>query len=88
MSNLTDQICQGSENDFAFSAIDSILAGSAATFLAFLGMTFNLITIFSLLNHLPLRKHVTTPFVISLAVSDFMFSTCILPIMAIRFYSM
>lgn len=86
MSNGSDQdVCQ--DEPFAFDPIDSVLAGSAATFLSLLGMTFNLVTILALLNHLPLRKHVTTPFVISLAVSDFMFSSCILPIMATRFYS-
>ena len=63
------------------------MTGSSAIVISILGILFNIITILALLNHAPIRKHVTTPFVISLAFSDFLFSCTVLPLMAIRFIS-
>ena len=64
----------------------SIWAGTGATLCSIMGATFNLITIMALLNDLSMRKHITTPFVISLATSDLLFSIIILPLMAARFF--
>ena len=77
--------CNGT--DIVFSEIEAYITGSGATLLSFLGLTFNLITICALLLHVPVRNHVTTPFVISLACSDLLFSTTILPLQAIKFFN-
>ena len=77
----------GTEIKYVFSDYDSVLAGSSASVCSLLGMAFNIVTILALLNHTPLRRHVTTPFVISLAFSDFLFSFAVLPLMAIRFFA-
>ena len=63
------------------------ILGSAATLISLLGMVFNVVTIAALLNHTPIRRHVTTPFVISLAFSDLLFSITVLPVMAVRFFT-
>ena len=55
--------------------------------ISLLGMVLNGVTIAALLNHTPIRRHVTTPFVISLAFSDLLFSVTVLPVMAVRFFT-
>ncbi len=77
----------GTEIEFVFSSGDAILAGCSATTFAILGLVFNIVTILAVINHKPVRVHVTTPFVISLAFSDLLFSSVILPLMAIRFFA-
>jgi len=49
------------------------------------GTILNLTTILSLLNHKLVRQQPTTPFIISLATSDLIFSSATLPILATRF---
>ena len=80
-----DWHCQ--DTDFVFSSFDSVLAGFASALIALMGVLFNLSTIGAMLNHHPVRKHVTTPFIVSLAFSDFLFSAVILPLMSIRFFA-
>ena len=93
MSNITLGITQCSnvsdppDPDFVFGLPETLAAGSSATLLGILGLLSNLITICALLLHAPIRNHVTTPFVISLAFSDLLFSSTILPLLAIKFFS-
>lgn len=88
MDNLTNAQCfQNKSAEFVFGTLDQVLAGTTASMCSFFGTLFNLVTICALLNHRPLRIHVTTPFVISLATSDLLFSAVTLPLMAIRFYA-
>ena len=70
-----------------FILIAILFSGTSATFLSITGAGLNLVTILALLDYYPVREHVTTPFVISLACSDLLFSTVILPLMAIRFFA-
>ena len=86
MSNIT-QCSNVSDPDFVFGIPETLAAGSSATLLGILGLLSNLITICALLLHAPIRNHVTTPFVISLAFSDLLFSSTILPLLAIKFFS-
>ena len=86
LHNISICVINGTEEKFVFPYISAIWAASSATTFSIFGVSFNLLTILSLLNHTPVRKHVTTPFVISLAFSDLIFSGAILPMMAIRFF--
>ena len=76
-----------SSGEFVFSHADSVLAGSASFLLGVLGFSFNAITILALLNHRRTRTQITTPFIISLAFSDTLFSCLILPQLSIRFFA-
>ena len=79
--------CNASQEAFVFNDILTNIAGSSAALLSFLGLLFNFVTVCALLLHSPIRHHVTTPFVISLAMSDLLFSAAILPLLAIKFFS-
>lgn len=87
MKNDSYCIHNGQETKFVFSDRDAILGGGSATIIALTGLLLNIVTISAVLNHKPVRMHVTTPFVISLAFSDTCFSGLILPLMAIRFFA-
>jgi len=52
---------------------------------AILGICLNVLVIVALMHYRRTRRHVTTPFIISLSISDLVYSGIILPIMAARF---
>lgn len=67
-------------------------ASSEAAFIcaiicSILGLIGNLGTSFVLIGDKTIRNHPTTPFLLSLAVSDFIFSGFNLPVIAVRFYN-
>ena len=47
--------------------------------------SLNLVVIISLINYRRTRRHVTTPFIISLSVLDLVYAGIILPVYAARF---
>ena len=75
---------------FLISAIidegNSEIAAWAAIICAVLGGVGNILTIFVLLKKRDLRIHSTTPFLLSLALSDLIFCVFNLPLTAVRFF--
>nr|CAD7434164.1 unnamed protein product [Timema monikensis] len=65
----------------------TILAAACAVIFSVVGVTGNLVTALALLRCRKLRKHATTAFVISLSVSDLLFSAINLPLTASRYVS-
>ena len=65
---------------------NSTIAAWAAVACSILGTIGNSLTVWVLLRKPQLRRHVTTPFLLSLAVSDLVFCTFNLPITAVRFF--
>nr|CAD7447963.1 unnamed protein product [Timema bartmani] len=63
----------------------TILAAACAVIFSVIGVTGNLVTALALLRCRKLRKHATTAFVISLSVSDLLFSAINLPLTASRY---
>ena len=75
------------DDPIVFTTVDSLVAGSFASAFSILGTFLNACAIIALLNFSKTRYHVTTPFIVSLATSDFMFSAITLPILATKFFS-
>jgi len=73
-------------SDFVFGDGDSVFASLFAVLFAILGICLNLLVIVALMHYRRTRRHVTTPFIISLSISDLVYSGFILPIMAARFH--
>jgi len=78
--------CPSISDDFVFGDGDSAFAAVFASVFAILGICLNLLVIVALLYCRRTRRHVTTPFIISLSVSDLVYSAILLPIMAARFH--
>eukprot|EP00095_Tigriopus_kingsejongensis_P007204 maker-scaffold192_size271026-snap-gene-1.21 protein:Tk07204 transcript:maker-scaffold192_size271026-snap-gene-1.21-mRNA-1 annotation:"gustatory receptor trehalose 1" len=85
MANSTMEQCQ--PEDFVFSSGDSMAAGIGASICAVLGSLMNFSTVVALLRYPKTRSHGTTPFVVSLACSDFIFSFLTLPSLAVKFFA-
>jgi hypothetical protein len=64
----------------------SQVAAWAAVLCSVLGVIGNCLTVYVLLKKKSLRQHSTTPFLLSLALSDLLFSAFNLPLMAVRFF--
>lgn len=77
----------GTAKGFVYSHSDAMAAGIAATFYTIFGTFLNLVIILALLNHKSTRRHVTTPFIISLSLSDTLFSCIVLPIQATTYFA-
>ena len=73
--------------DYCYSNVESILAGLGATFQAIAGTILNLLVIVALLKTTNLRKEYLTPAIISLSVTDLLFSVITLPALAHRYFS-
>jgi len=71
---------------FVFGDGASVFAAIFAVLFAILGICLNILVIVALLHYRRTRQHVTTPFIISLSISDLVYSGFILPIMAARFH--
>jgi len=78
--------CPSLSTDFVFGDGDSVFASLFAVLFAILGICLNLLVIVALMHYRRTRRHVTTPFIISLSISDLVYSGFILPIMAARFH--
>jgi len=78
--------CPNLDNhDFVFGQGASVFASVFAAIFSVTGFGLNLLVIVSLLLYRRTREHVTTPFIVSLSISDFIYSAFILPIFSIRF---
>jgi len=64
----------------------TIFAAISAVIFSVVGVSGNLLTILALTKDAKLRKKATTSFIISLAVSDFMFCGINLPLTAVRYF--
>ena len=73
--------------DYCYSEGESILAGLGATFQAVVGTVLNLLVIVALMKNTHLRKEYLTPAIISLTVTDLLFSVVTLPALAHRYFS-
>ena len=72
---------------FIYSNAEGYLAGSFAFLFSVGGIIFNLLIILAVLNHAKTRKQILSPFIISLASSDLLFSVVTLPFFATRFFA-
>jgi len=68
-----------------YSRPATVFAATAASIFTIVGVSGNLLTVVALLRCAKLRVHATTAFVISLAVSDLLFSAINLPLTASRY---
>ena len=60
---------------------------SVAIVFSILGIVFNLIPIISLMTNTGVKHQMTTPYILSVLFTDLMFSTFLLPMLAVRFYT-
>ena len=73
--------------DYVYSDGESILAGLGATFQSIAGTILNILVIVALLKNTILRKEYLTPAIISLSLTDLLFSVITLPALAHRYFS-
>ena len=71
--------------DFVFSDVQAYLAGTSSLVIGVIGFIFNVLIIAALLKYKTIRVHVTTPFVISMSMSDILFSGLVLPLQGTKF---
>ena len=69
---------------WVFSQAESVFAGVTATLQATLGVVLNLLVIAVFLRTRSFRKEYLTPFILSLAATDLIYSSVTLPIIAVR----
>ena len=69
---------------WVFSQAESIFAGVTATFQATFGAVLNLLVIAVFVRIRSFRKEYLTPFILSLAATDLIYSSVTLPIIAVR----
>ena len=74
------------QHELIFSEDISKIAAWAAIICSVLGCVGNLFTILVLLCKASFRIHSTTPFLLSLALSDLLFSSINLPVTAARYF--
>ncbi|XP_076677059.1 trapped in endoderm 1 [Andrena cerasifolii] len=65
----------------------TITAAVCAIIFSIVGVAGNLVTVIALLKYTRLRRHATTAFVISLSISDLIFSAVNLPLTASRYFN-
>ncbi|CAB4059357.1 unnamed protein product [Lepeophtheirus salmonis] len=65
---------------------ESIVASWAAGICAVLGLFGNILSVVVFTSNDKLKKHSTTPFLLSLAISDLIFSGFNLPLLSLRYY--
>ncbi|KAL6254583.1 hypothetical protein P5V15_014635 [Pogonomyrmex californicus] len=68
-----------------FARSMTIVAAVCAIIFSIIGVLGNLVTVIALLKYTRLRRHATTAFVISLSISDLIFSAVNLPLTASRY---
>ncbi|XP_012215250.1 protein trapped in endoderm-1 [Linepithema humile] len=68
-----------------FTRSATIVAAACAITFSIIGVLGNLVTVIALLKYARLRRHATTAFVISLSISDLIFSAVNLPLTASRY---
>ena len=75
-----------SDIGWVYSDEESIFAGICATCQAIIGVALNTLIFCVFLNTASFRKEYLTPFVLSLATTDLMYSLITLPIIAARYF--
>ena len=85
--DIIDGYCSvlSNETGWIYTAGQSIASSNVLMLLSVTGMFLNSLVILALVKTPSLRKEYLTPFIISLAVTDLIFSTFSLPMLAIRF---
>ncbi|XP_031828526.1 trapped in endoderm 1 isoform X1 [Nomia melanderi] len=78
-------VALGSESLKHFPRSVTIVAAVCAIIFSIVGVAGNLVTVVALLKYTRLRRHATTAFVISLSISDLIFSAVNLPLTASRY---
>ena len=73
------------DTNFAYNEIQSWVAGLSIALESFTGTILNLLVIVALLRNSELRKEYMTPGIISMAITDFLFSVAVLPVMSLLF---
>ena len=74
------------QTEYVYSPLHSNIAATGAVVISFLGFSLNSLVIAGLLNDKMIRKEVFTPFIISLALTDALFSILGLPVKATIFF--
>ena len=75
------------KTDWVYSQEESIFAGFCATLQAIAGIILNLLVFAVFLRNPAFRKEYLTPFILSLATTDLVYSLVTLPIIAARNFS-
>ncbi|XP_011868593.1 PREDICTED: protein trapped in endoderm-1 [Vollenhovia emeryi] len=84
-NNTIYEIASGDGDFKPFARSVTIVAAACAIIFSIIGVLGNLITVIALLKYTRLRRHATTAFVISLSISDLIFSAVNLPLTASRY---
>ena len=74
------------KTEYAYSEAVSLIGGLGAEIIGMIGFTLNLFVIIALTKTPGLRKEYLTPFMISLSLTDFLFSAIPLPMTAVRYF--
>ena len=72
--------------DFMYSETEAMTAGGFNTLQSIVGSILNCMVILAILRSTDLRKEYLTPCILSIAITDFLFSIVVLPVMAITFF--
>ena len=82
----TSPFASSNETKFAYSGPLSILAGFGVSFEWIVGFTLNALVILALLKDAKLRKEYLTPAIISLALTDLIYSMYTCPVLSFHFF--
>ena len=72
--------------DYCYSHAESLIAGVGATLQSVAGVTLNILVILALLRTKSVRNEYITPAIVSLIVTDLLFSMFTLPMLAARYF--
>ena len=72
--------------DYCYSYAESLIAGVGATLQSVVGVTLNILVIIALLRTKSVRNEYITPAIVSLIVTDLLFSMFTLPMLAVRYF--
>ena len=77
---------QLNDTSFAYSDVESITAGFFIALESIIGAFLNFIVILALVRSSDLRKEYLTPTIVSIAITDFLFSVIALPVLSLLFF--
>jgi len=72
--------------DYCYSHAESLIAGVGATLQSVAGVALNILVILALLKTKSVRNEYITPAIVSLIVTDLLFSMFTLPMLAVRYF--
>ena len=70
-----------------YSNVETVIAGLCTLIESIFGLVLNLLVVLALLKNDKLRKEYLTPAIVSLAVSDLLYSMYTLPVLSIHFFT-